>query len=61
MCEGGVAERADRLVAVLVTTGLTGLFLPGWVLTAVLALLLVASVATVVQRMSTVRRQVLAG
>lgn len=58
--EGGVAERADRLVAVLVTTGLTGLFLPAWVLTVVLALVLVASCATVAQRMAQVRRQALA-
>lgn len=60
-CEGGIAERADRLVAVLVATGFTGLFLPDWVLTTVLALLLVASVVTVVQRMAMVRRQALVG
>ena len=59
-CEGGVAERADRLVAVLVTTGFTGLFLPGWVLTVVLALLALASLVTIVQRMGMVRRQALA-
>jgi CDP-diacylglycerol---glycerol-3-phosphate 3-phosphatidyltransferase len=56
----GIAERADRLVAVLVTTGLVGLGLPEVVLTVVLALLAVASLVTVVQRMLTVRRQALA-
>ena len=55
----GIAERADRLVAVLVTTGLVGLGLPGVVLTVVLALLAVASLITVVQRMLTVRTQAL--
>lgn len=58
----GIAERADRLVAVLVTTGLVGLpglHLPLVVLKVVLALLAVASLITVVQRMLTVRRQVL--
>lgn len=61
----GIAERADRLVAVLVTTGLvglrweTGFGLPEVVLTVVLALLAVASLVTVVQRMLTVRRQAL--
>ncbi|NNM45058.1 phosphatidylinositol phosphate synthase [Knoellia koreensis] len=56
----GIAERADRLVAVLVTTGLVGLGLPEVVLTVVLALLAVASLITVVQRMLMVRRQALA-
>ncbi len=56
----GIAERADRLVAVLVTTGLVGLGLPEVVLTIVLGLLAVASLVTVVQRMLTVRRQALA-
>lgn len=58
--KGGIAERADRLVVVLVATGLTGLF--GWpdmVLTVVLALLALASAVTVVQRMLAVRRQAL--
>ncbi|KNX37170.1 phosphatidylinositol phosphate synthase [Luteipulveratus halotolerans] len=55
----GIAERADRLVAVLVTTGLVGLGLPEVVLTVVLALLAVASLVTVLQRMLTVRRQAL--
>lgn len=56
----GIAERADRLVAVLVATGLVGLGLPPVVLTVVLAFLAVASAVTIVQRMLTVRRQALA-
>lgn len=55
----GIAERADRLVAVLVTTGLVGLGLPEVVLAVVLGLLALASLVTVVQRMLTVRRQAL--
>ncbi len=55
----GIAERADRLVSVLVTTGLVGLGLPEVFLTAVLVLLAVASLITVFQRMVTVRRQAL--
>jgi CDP-diacylglycerol---glycerol-3-phosphate 3-phosphatidyltransferase len=57
----GIAERADRLVAVLVTTGLVGLGLPEVVLAVVLSLLALASLITVVQRMLTVRRQAFAG
>jgi len=53
----GIAERADRLVVALVTTGLVGLGLPQVVLTVVLALLAVASGVTVVQRMVTVYQQ----
>lgn len=56
---GGLAERADRLVAVLVATGLVGLGLPTGLLTVVLALLAVASAWTVVQRVLAVRRQAL--
>ncbi|YAL81845.1 phosphatidylinositol phosphate synthase [Dermacoccaceae bacterium W4C1] len=55
----GIAERADRLVAVLVTTGLVGLGLPEVVLTVVLALLALASLVTVFQRILTVRKQAL--
>ena len=55
----GIAERAERLVAVLVATGLVGLGLPRVVLTVVLALLAAASAVTVVQRMVVVRRQAL--
>jgi CDP-diacylglycerol--glycerol-3-phosphate 3-phosphatidyltransferase len=53
----GIAERAERLVAVLLATGLVGLGVPEVVLTVVLALLAVASLVTVVQRMLEVRRQ----
>ena len=56
----GIAERADRLVSTLVTTGLVGLGLPQVVLTAVLAVLAVASAVTILQRMLLVRRQALA-
>lgn len=55
----GIAERADRLVAVLAVTGLVGLGLPEVVLSVVLALLAVASLVTVLQRMLLVRRQAL--
>jgi len=56
----GIAERAERLVAVLAATGLVGLGVPEVLLTVVLALLAVASFITVIQRMLTVRHQVLA-
>lgn len=52
----GIAERADRLVSVLVAAGLSGLGVP-YVLEAVLAVLAVASTVTVVQRMLAVRAQ----
>ncbi|MGL4744895.1 MAG: phosphatidylinositol phosphate synthase [Dermatophilaceae bacterium] len=56
----GIAERADRLVAVLVAVGLTGLLdLPTVVLGVVLGLLALASLVTVVQRILEVRRQAL--
>ncbi|MBD7916794.1 CDP-alcohol phosphatidyltransferase family protein [Cellulomonas sp. Sa3CUA2] len=54
----GIAERADRLFAVLAATVLVGAGAPDVVMTVVLALLTVASAVTVVQRMATVRRQV---
>jgi len=53
----GIAERADRLATVLVATALVGLGVPQGVLVVVLALLAVASLVTIVQRMATVRRQ----
>jgi CDP-diacylglycerol--glycerol-3-phosphate 3-phosphatidyltransferase len=53
----GIAERADRLAAVLVATALVGVGLPEVVLVVVLGLLAVASFVTIVQRMLTVRRQ----
>jgi CDP-diacylglycerol--glycerol-3-phosphate 3-phosphatidyltransferase len=55
----GIAERAERLVVVLVATGFVGWFLPVIVLNVVLSLLAVASLVTVLQRMLTVRRQAL--
>ncbi|MBO0900413.1 CDP-alcohol phosphatidyltransferase family protein [Cellulomonas sp. zg-ZUI222] len=54
----GIAERAERLVAVIVATILVGAGLPDVVMTVVLGLLAAASAVTVVQRMATVRRQV---
>jgi CDP-diacylglycerol---glycerol-3-phosphate 3-phosphatidyltransferase len=56
----GIAERAERLVSVLVVTGFTGLGLPHVVLLVTLLLLAVASFITVVQRVVSVRRQALA-
>ncbi|WP_298331547.1 phosphatidylinositol phosphate synthase [Haloactinopolyspora sp.] len=56
---GGIAERADRLLAILVVTGLVGLFgLPVVVLEVVAWVLAVASAWTVYQRVREVRRQV---
>ncbi len=56
-CEGGIAERADRLTVILVATGFVGLFLPMWVLTVVLVLLALASAFTVAQRVAMVHAQ----
>ena len=56
----GIAERAERLVSVLVVTGFTGLGLPHVVLQVTLALLATASLVTIIQRVATVRRQSLA-
>ena len=56
---GGIAERADRLVAVLVMTGLSDLFDLPVLLTVTLWALAVASTITVVQRIVLVRRQAL--
>ncbi|MCL2849712.1 MAG: CDP-alcohol phosphatidyltransferase family protein [Micrococcales bacterium] len=53
----GIAERADRLVVALFTTGFVGMGLPQVVLTVVLGLLALASAVTVVQRMVTVYQQ----
>lgn len=53
----GIAERAERLVSVLVVTGFTGLGLPSVVLFATLVLLALASFVTVVQRVLAVRDQ----
>ena len=53
----GIAERAERLVSVLVVTGLTGIGLPVVVLFATLCLLALASFVTVIQRVGAVHRQ----
>jgi CDP-diacylglycerol--glycerol-3-phosphate 3-phosphatidyltransferase len=53
----GIAERADRLAAVLVATALVGLGVPEIVLVVVLGLLALASFITVIQRMVVVHRQ----
>ncbi|MBA2772902.1 MAG: CDP-alcohol phosphatidyltransferase family protein [Nocardioidaceae bacterium] len=57
--KGGIAERADRLVAVLAMTGLSDIFDLPVLLTIVLWAVAVASTVTVVQRMVLVRRQAL--
>ncbi len=54
----GIAERADRLVVALLTTGLVGLGLPEVVLKVVLALLVLATTITVMQRVLVVHQQV---
>jgi CDP-diacylglycerol---glycerol-3-phosphate 3-phosphatidyltransferase len=55
----GIAERPDRLVAILATTGLVGLFsLPITVLEVVLWVIATASAITIVQRVLAVRTQV---
>lgn len=56
---GGIAERSDRLVLVLVAAGFDGIGLPG-VLRGALIVLAVASTITVVQRILMVRQQALA-
>jgi CDP-diacylglycerol--glycerol-3-phosphate 3-phosphatidyltransferase len=55
----GITERADRLVAILVATGLDGLGVP-YIQAAALWLLAVGSTVTIGQRALTVRRQSLA-
>lgn len=56
----GIAERAERLISVLLVTGLTGLGLPPVVLLVTLVLLAAATAVTVVQRMAAVREQAMA-
>jgi len=58
--KGGIAERADRLVAILVMTGLAALLDLPVLIPITLGVLAVASTITVVQRILTVRRQALA-
>jgi CDP-diacylglycerol--glycerol-3-phosphate 3-phosphatidyltransferase/CDP-diacylglycerol--inositol 3-phosphatidyltransferase len=55
--KGGIAERADRLVAVLAMTGLSDLLDLPVLIPIVLGALAVASTVTVVQRMLMVRDQ----
>ena len=55
-CDVGFAERAERLIIVLVAAGLSGLGLT-WALPVGLWALAVASAVTVVQRLLEVRRQ----
>lgn len=52
----GIAERADRLLVVLLATFATGLGAPAWLMAAVLGLLGVLSLVTVLQRMRAVHR-----
>ncbi|WP_284982230.1 phosphatidylinositol phosphate synthase [Arthrobacter sp. efr-133-TYG-118] len=56
----GIAERAERLISVLLVTGLTGLGLPPVVLLVTLVLLAAATGVTVIQRMAAVREQAMA-
>ncbi|GAB2745759.1 phosphatidylinositol phosphate synthase [Arthrobacter bambusae] len=56
----GIAERAERLISVLLVTGLTGLGLPPVVLLVTLVILAAATGVTVVQRMAAVREQAMA-
>ena len=58
--KGGIAERADRLVAILVMTGLSEIFGQAWFVPFTLGVLALASTVTVVQRILAVRRQALA-
>lgn len=56
----GIAERADRIAAVLTATFVVGLGAPRVVLTVVLGLLALAALVTIAQRMATVHRQAVA-
>jgi phosphatidylinositol phosphate synthase len=58
--KGGIAERADRLVAILVMTGFSEIFGQAWFVPFTLGVLALASTVTVVQRILAVRRQALA-
>jgi CDP-diacylglycerol---glycerol-3-phosphate 3-phosphatidyltransferase len=55
--KGGIAERADRLVAILVMTGLSAIFDAPVLIPVTLGVLAVASTITVVQRILLVRGQ----
>ena len=58
---GGIAQRADRLVLVLLGLFAHGLGAPAWVLAAVLVLVALVSAITVGQRVASVRRQARTG
>jgi CDP-diacylglycerol--glycerol-3-phosphate 3-phosphatidyltransferase/CDP-diacylglycerol--inositol 3-phosphatidyltransferase len=58
--KGGLAERADRLVLILVATGLGAIFDVPWLMYAALWVLAFANTYTVVFRVLKVRRQALA-
>ena len=58
--KGGIAERSDRLVAILVMTGFSGMFDAPFLREIALWALAVASAITVVQRMLIVRKQAVA-
>lgn len=53
----GIAERADRLVAILAATGLSAIFAVPVLIPITLSVLAVASTVTVIQRILTVRNQ----
>ncbi|MDX6278143.1 MAG: CDP-diacylglycerol---glycerol-3-phosphate 3-phosphatidyltransferase, partial [Nocardioidaceae bacterium] len=55
--KGGIAERSDRLVSILVMTGLAGLFDLPFLREITLWVLAVASLITVLQRMAIVYKQ----
>lgn len=55
-CEGGFAERTERLVIILVTTGFSGLGVP-YIAPVGLWVLVIATVATLGQRLRQVRAQ----
>ncbi|HUR13611.1 MAG TPA: CDP-alcohol phosphatidyltransferase family protein [Mycobacteriales bacterium] len=56
-CDVGIAERPERLIIVLVATGLVGLGVPDGLLALGLWLLAVLSLVTLVQRLREVHRQ----
>jgi CDP-diacylglycerol--glycerol-3-phosphate 3-phosphatidyltransferase len=58
--KGGIAERSDRLVSILVMTGLSGIFGAPFLREIALWALAIASATTVIQRMLIVRKQALA-
>ncbi len=58
-CDVGLVERPERLIAILVATGFTGIFDVPQLQQAVLWVLAVASTITVGQRLAEVRRQAL--